>query len=86
MMMKKKNALFNKFRNGIKDVDDTELGREVKRLATELRCPGGNLAAHATLASRMLVFCTEESSSYKFEQEIKTELDCYVVKVERKER
>ena len=82
-MMKKKNALFNKFRDGIKDVDDAVLGREVKKLATEFRCPGGNLAAHTSLASRMLVFCTEESSSFELKQEIKTASGKFIVKVER---
>ena len=78
-----KNKFFNKFKDGIKAVDDAELGREVKLLAKNLRCPRGNLAAHATLASKMLVFCTEESSSFELKQEVKTELGQFIVRVER---
>ena len=63
-----KNKFFNKFRKSLKEVDDAELGRELKRMMTNVRDPGGNISAHICLASKMLVFCTHQTGSFRFEQ------------------
>ncbi len=63
-----KNAFFNKFKKSLKELDDAELGRELKGMMTNVRDPGGNITAHMCLASKMLVFCTHQSGSIRLEQ------------------
>ena len=65
-----KNKFFNQFKKNLKDIDDAELGREIKRLMTALREPGGNITAHIMLAAKMLVFCCYQVGGNKLENEV----------------
>ena len=67
-----KNKFFNDFKKHLKEIDDAELGHEVKRMMTRLRSPGGNMSAHSILAAQMLVFCVHQVSGEKLEQVIRS--------------
>ena len=64
------NNFFNVFEKEIQKMDDAEFGREVKKLMSQFKIHGGNVAAHINLAAKILVFCTHEVSAVKLEQEI----------------
>lgn len=65
-----KNEFFNKFKKNLKEVDDAELGRQLKRMMTNLRDPGGNVTGHIILAAKMLVYCCYVTSGDPLEDEV----------------
>ena len=87
-----KNNFFNGFKKHLKAIDSAELGRELKRMAMNVRLPRGNIVAHMSLASRLLAYCTYESGSIRMEQVVKNltingnNVGDYKITVERVEK